>query len=208
MKHLFAYFVLLSLCTSLFAQENNWDSALDQYERICNECISLRARYIAGEKIATSSVTGLLGQLSGLRKTLQMADGTMTQAQRKRFADIRRRYGSIFGIQRTVSAKTTISPVSTPILPSLASAPRHKESLLLCPGTSTKTVAVVTTKPKTKFDAIVYMNVPDCAPGIMLGASSSHWGGFVKGTVSPDRQKSSYNCKSDGTSDNRFIWTT
>lgn len=69
-----------------------WDAALDRYERICDRCLALRQRSLAGEDVSMEELSGLLVQLSDLRTALQQGSGKMSPAQQARFFGIKRRY--------------------------------------------------------------------------------------------------------------------
>lgn len=100
MKRLLTLLLLLFACRySVNGQNDKWDAALNQYQQISDECIRLRHRFAAGERIPASDISTLLTQLTALRKTLQEAGGQMTQAQRLRFKAIRLRYDEAFGVK-------------------------------------------------------------------------------------------------------------
>lgn len=75
-------FLLTLSAWSVSAQSSGWDASLDRYESICNQCIDLRQRSLAGESVSSASITDLLGQLASLRRALQASAGQMTPSQR------------------------------------------------------------------------------------------------------------------------------
>lgn len=77
--------------------EKDWDKILDQYESLCEECIELRVRAEAGEKISGNSVSKLIGMLSNLKKELRDGAGQMSDTQKKRFESIKSHYSEYFG---------------------------------------------------------------------------------------------------------------
>lgn len=74
--------------------QTDWNQALDRYEQICNQCISLRNDIQNGIQVPTNKVSTLFQELARLRAMLQNASGSMTNGQKRRFSEIRDRYQS------------------------------------------------------------------------------------------------------------------
>ena len=91
-RHIFIAFLCLLVASSVAQAQNDWDSVLDRYEKITQQCISLRDKAAAGERVSQKSVTALFGELSRLRNSLQQASGKMTAKQRERFRRVRELY--------------------------------------------------------------------------------------------------------------------
>ena len=132
MGQIVRYLLLAAVCLLLdgvaaFGQ-TDWDAVLDRYERISRQCLELRGKVVAGEAVADRSLAGLLQELSQLKATLQGASGSMTQAQRKRFARIRDDYARAVGGDtpqkkpqaETVRPKTTQPETGKPESPAAA----------------------------------------------------------------------------------------
>ena len=196
MKHLIAYLTVLLLCTGVLHAQD-WDRALDQYEQICDQCIALRNRSLAGEKVAATEAAPLLAQLSTLRQTLRQADGTMTEAQQERYTAIRRRYEAAFGMRQEPISAIEAVPYF-PLLPSVLPALKTPQPVPLA----------YTPRPGVTMTAALYVRFPDGAPGLMVGVSRGRWGGFVKGSCSFAWPRAAYDCHSDGTTDGGYIWTS
>ena len=97
-RHIFIAFLCLLAASSVAQAQNDWDSVLDRYEKITLQCILLRDKAAAGEKVSQKSVTELFGELNRLRNSLQQASGKMTAKQRERFRKVRELYdGKIAG---------------------------------------------------------------------------------------------------------------
>ena len=77
-------------------RKQNWDRILDSYSELCNECIELKLRSEAGEKIPQKAVTKLFARLEELRSNLSGAENQMSEEQRRRFEAIKRRYVQAF----------------------------------------------------------------------------------------------------------------
>ncbi|MGN1211867.1 MAG: hypothetical protein ACI4TM_09280 [Candidatus Cryptobacteroides sp.] len=82
--------------------EKDWDKILDRYESLCNECIELKIRAEAGEKISGNSVSRLIGILSSLKKELKDGAGQMSDTQKQRFEGIKSHYSEFFGNRQGV----------------------------------------------------------------------------------------------------------
>ena len=97
-RHIFIAFLCLLAASSVVQAQNDWDSVLDRYEKITLQCMSLRDKAAAGEKVSQKSVTELFGEWGRLRNSLQQASGKMTAKQRERFRRVRELYdGKIDG---------------------------------------------------------------------------------------------------------------
>ncbi len=91
-RHIFIAFLCLLAASSVVQAQNDWDSVLDRYEKITLQCMSLRDKAAAGERVSQKSVTELFGELNRLRNSLQQASGKMTAKQRERFRRVRESY--------------------------------------------------------------------------------------------------------------------
>ncbi|MBP3270196.1 MAG: hypothetical protein J6L98_05900 [Bacteroidales bacterium] len=91
-RHIFIAFLCLLAASSVAQAQNDWDSVLDRYEKITLQCMSLRDKAAAGERVSQKSVTELFGELNRLRNSLQQASGKMTAKQRERFRRVRELY--------------------------------------------------------------------------------------------------------------------
>ena len=91
-RHIFIAFLCLLAASSVAQAQNDWDSVLDRYEKIALQCMSLRDKAAAGERVSQKSVTELFGELNRLRTSLQQASGKMTAKQRERFWRVRESY--------------------------------------------------------------------------------------------------------------------
>lgn len=90
----------------------NWDRILDRYEVLCNECIDMKSRVEAGEKISSKDISKLLNSLGKIREELKGGSGSMTQEQLERFERIRAAYTSAFAPQQeaVVNSEETAEP--------------------------------------------------------------------------------------------------
>ena len=98
-RHIFIVFLCLLAASSVAQAQNDWDSVLDRYEKITLQCMSLRDKAAAGERVSQKSVTELFGELNRLRNSLQQASGKMTAKQRERFRRVRELYDGKMGGQ-------------------------------------------------------------------------------------------------------------
>lgn len=182
---------------AISAQELKWDAALGQYQRICDECISLRIRSASGERINASEVTALLSRLTSLKEILQGATGQMTPAQRLRFQAIRLRYEEVFGlpVRSTISLPKLSSHLSAP-----AAALKVQEFCAPC-NTGHKPSGV-------RASVILFAGVPDLYYGAMVSLSRWRFGGYIKASAGIPFIKPAYSCFADGTTPAGYIWTS
>lgn len=208
MKRVFAAIFLILASCRLGAQDRRWDAALDQYQQICDECINLRVRSAAGDRIQSSSVTSLLTRLSSLRKTLLDAKGQMSPAQRLRFDSIRLRYEEVFGIKH--------NPLNLPALQAVSGrAEAFKQAMLvplhpqiIDPGYIPSLVFTPYGSPS--WSLFFFTGVPDLYYGTMLRLSftGKPFGAYAKASVSIPYKVGAYECLSDGTVGSGYIWTS
>lgn len=85
-----------SLSGEQSGRKQDWDKILDSYSELCNECIELKLRSEAGEKLSQRSVSKLFARLEELRDNLSGAESQMSEEQRRRFESIKRRYVQAF----------------------------------------------------------------------------------------------------------------
>ena len=85
-----------SLSGEQSGRKQDWDKILDSYSELCNECIELKLRSEAGEKLSQRSVSKLFARLEELRDNLSGAESQMSEEQRRRFEAIKQRYVQAF----------------------------------------------------------------------------------------------------------------
>ena len=103
--------VLFLLCLTYGYEargQNDWDAVLDRYESICVQCKELREKAAAGEPVPQGTISSLVGELGRLREILRKATGSMTDAQKKRYARIRDSY---LGESEAVTGDETVPVV-------------------------------------------------------------------------------------------------
>lgn len=208
------FFVVLALlmCSLTARSQNMWDAALDRYEQFCEQCIDLRQRSLAGEPVEVAEINGLLSQLSTLRATLQDAAGQMTDSQRSRFDKIRQRYAEAFGLEiKTDKATDQPMKIADPAKPvqdmQQDPSPILSEEIEEAVPEYEETVVSVPSRPAFHASVIAYCAAPTVRPGLMVRFDIRRSGFYIKGSLWPVPQ-TLYFCKSDGTTDKGFIWTT
>ncbi len=219
------------------AQRNSIDEAIALYESICNECIILREKAQSGEPVQSGSFAELLSKLSGLRSLLSNSKDQMTRSQKMRLESIRLRYeeafpsakskqnsgAKLFALQPAPLVVIPAVPLTgpglatptTPGLPHSSSVHAHLTSSAstLSPSSqmvasSTGRIPLVSAKRKA-LGVIAVGELPLNQAGLMVAFSSGRIGGYLKGTASPSFQSASYDCFSNGTTENgSIIWTT
>jgi len=186
-----SYRVVEAVC-----DDNPYDIALDKYEAICDECIRLRQKMLAGEAVPENAISSLVSELAALRKVLSGAEGDMSLAQRERFNRIRRHYNEAMGISEVEEENVTDS-VAVEV---------H------APADTAKTTVVELTKVERKPMSIMALAVaevyPEFSAGAMGAITRGRFGGYVKFRSNFNKVASSYEALSDGTSGSSYLWTT
>ncbi len=116
------FFAFICLCVLLFSRftahaqgaREKWDTVLDRYETVCDQCLSLRSRIVSGEAVKDKEVASLLKEWDRLRQTLQDASGSMSEIQRARFMTIRNRYAAALGTPDPKAAVPAVTPETPP----------------------------------------------------------------------------------------------
>lgn len=104
--YILTFILLCSDAAGSPIRKKNWDRILDRYEMLCNECIDMKHRVDAGERIPTKDLSKLLNSLGEIRNNLRNGGDSMTSEQIARFDRIRDRYNAVLGSH---PVKTTIS---------------------------------------------------------------------------------------------------
>lgn len=132
-------------------KRKNWNRILDRYEMLCNECIDMKHRVDAGEKISTKDLSKLFNSLGEIRNELRNGGDSMTPGQIARFDSIRDRYNAALGprpvettasedvaasreiIANGESAMSEKSAANVETVPSPESAPKRTEMSVFRP---------------------------------------------------------------------------
>ena len=139
------FVTLLILCLPRpLAARNQWDDVLDRYETICERCLDLRARVIAGEAVKDRELAGLLKEFDRLKQTLQAASGSMSRKQKERFAAIQRRYAAALGAVPTAKQE---APSPPPVRKAAPAVPVPKAQASDPPGAKASPAPAVPVRP-------------------------------------------------------------
>ena len=180
---------------------DGWDEALDRYDAICKKCIELKNKSLQGEAISADTFKGLLSELADLRRTLQNGSGSMTEAQRARFEQIRKTY---FGDTSDNIAEEVTPPADTLETTTPEVQPCYDEPAKI---------------RRWHFGAAPFAGIPtrkglsakDLSAGLAVFAidGKSKVGAYLKGCSTFYYKPVSGTCLSDGTlPDGSYIWTT
>ena len=194
-----AFFFFAAIPAS--AQDGRWDSALDQYEQICEQCIELRQRALAGENVPASSLSSMLSRLATLRESLQAAKGTMSPTQKSRFNRIRDRYAEIMSGRRNLMESGAPAKVFSTAIKDIPA-----------PVTSFKRPSSIEPFHMKLSDIqggiILFGGFPDGCPGAMGFIGGQRLGGYLKVSSTFRQVRPGFDCLSDGTAGESFIWAT
>lgn len=199
------FILSLALCSSVFAPaqtqgDDAWDIALDRYERICNECIDLKARIAAGETVTRAEADGVMSELSRLRLQMSVENGQMSPAQRVRreyiarcFEQGRKTTDSAAGPAAGADTSSEMpSPEVEPSAPEAAVPPALESS----DGAADAVSGAAQKKRRMMVTLLAGFN-PFSFGGIFL-ETSGHYGFYVKAMTNFRSPSFSYSCDSDG----------
>ena len=191
------------------AQEKDWDSILDRYEHLCNECIDLKIKAQAGMRINPVQITPLLDDIREIRTLIGREEKSMNLFQKARFERIRRSYLSSIKLAPTpeidsISFGSTVAAV--------------RESQLVRGGVYIPEIKTASKLPlplprQKKIDFVVSYCmgiIPNLSYGASLSLSDhrTHWGGYARFRSNFVSAVSDYNCLSDGSASSGAIWTS
>ena len=204
------------LCTLSFPvqvvaqEEKDWDSILDRYEHLCNECIDLKIQAQAGMAIKSGQITPLLADIREIRARISQEESSMSTRQKARFERIRRSY--------TSASKLAPCPFIDPLNGGKLSA--GAVEAMETNDIINYRLAAYSHRPATghyarqkKIDFVVSYCM-GIVPNLSYGASFSlsdhrtHWGGYVSFRSNFIRSGSDYSCLSDGSASSGTIWTS
>lgn len=219
-------------CILVQAQQGpakNWDSILDRYESLCDQCISLKFRAESGEKISARSFSRLVSSLNALKEELRAGNGQMSGGQRRRFEAIRSRYenGSprprqqaskppkavpraVEVIIDTIRLRPALNPV--PVLATDFAFPKGVRS----PQQRTLSVPAKTHVPANNKILVSFpvhasfSYFPDLSCGLMLGflMEDSGVGAYLRFHSNFTPLTTSYDCLSNGSYQGGTVWTS
>lgn len=205
LKRFFVFAIALFICASTGAQVKQgdvWDTALDRYEKICDECIGLKARIAAGEKVTREEANVVIMELSQLRQQLNGENGQMSAQQRERFNWIK----ECFEQGKKVSECERPSPqpsTEKDAEKTSAGGQGSAEMPEITPSPSADAAAGVPESVKKErrnnVKIVLLAGFNPFSFGGMLMDMPGRFGGYAK-VLSTIRPLSySYSCKSDGT---------
>ncbi len=190
-------------------KKDTYDLALDRYEEICDRCLLLRASAAQGKSVPQEELTRLLQQLGSLRKTLSDASGNMSNLQQERFDRIKSKYSQSVLHKRVSREEQPIPRIPAALPP--ASAEREAMDGHLPPlGRQSPTTGRSRLDGHTPRNLIMIQvgAIPDLSYGLMIGRSGKTFGGYAAFRTNGMFQQTLYDCKSDGSTEFGYIWTT
>lgn len=225
---------IFCFCILVQAQQSpakNWDSILDRYERLCEQCIELKSRAKSGEKISVESLSRLVSGLTALKEELNGANGQMSSGQRHRFEAIRKRYenGSptsrlqvasppksaaktVELIADTTKLRPALNPV--PVIDTDISLPkrinRPQQDALIVPAWPAPSAPAKRQIPVSIPVHASFSCFPEPSYGLMLGVlkKDSGAGAYIRILSNFTPLTTSYDCLQDGSYKDGTVWTS
>ena len=200
-RHIFVFVLIVAMSFDSLAQDRRSDDMsvrLAEYETLCRECLELKTKAAAGERVSRDQAQSLLDAFVAANRSLKDDEPVMTVAQRQRFAAVGRWFatgdpprGTDRGVMRmaTVPVEGLTGPLAEPLVWHYA-------------GTSAKKYR--------SFYALADISIPDLAYGIMAGYQYGRIGGYIRFRSNFHKLPSvSYQCLSDGSlTSGGKLWST
>lgn len=183
--------ILVLVPNPAYGQDERWDRALDRYELISRHCTEWRNRLERGESVPKDSLVAMLSELSALKAQLQGTASAMTPGQRRRFEAIRKSFSGEEMINESalIEADRLYAEANSGETPLQSAYP------------------VIKKKPVKGLVGLTLGVYPDLSYGLWGGVTYGQWGALVKARCNFLGQTTSYDCKSDGTTESGYVWT-
>ena len=193
--------VLLLQCLFAAAQSGGWNDALDRYDQICRRCAQWRTRLAQGESVPKDSLSTMLQELSDLKAQLQGTLGEMTPGQRRRFEAIRDAYAGIEtqpapGIREAAALQANVSAGNA-----------QEAGVTGVTRIAGEPSATAPVRLHRWLAGAVVGVIPDRSYGILAGYGYGSIGFFVKARSNFRTRAFAYDCRSNGTTEEGYIWT-
>lgn len=190
-RHLICIISAFLLSCSLFGQGTaDKDDVLNQYELACRECLELKKRVEAGEKVARKEATERLDLFVALNSRIKSE--SLTSGQLTRFEAINLWFSS--GVRPLVLDHESLPRIflcTTDI-------PRIHETDSLADFRSSYIPAEKSVKNRFRTYLTAVISVPETAFGGMAGLQYRDWGGYLRFKGRFNSASPSYSCLSDG----------
>ena len=188
--------MLLLLTVTLHAQDLSVrDAELSRYEVLCEECLDLKTRIAAGEKIPRKYAQDMLDSFISMNADLKERQEYMTASQLRRFNAV--------GVWFTTGEKPDLNESE---LSRFTSLNMSTCAVSLCEPITTLDKIELPTKKFRRWDyltkfVLTDFSTYDQAFGCMLGLHGQRYGGYVRGRFRhaiSGVPGNSYECLSDG----------
>lgn len=193
-----ALLLSLSVCFAQTTEGDVWDTALDRYERICNECIDLKARIAAGETVTRDEAAGVFMELSQLRRQLSGDNGQMSVAQHERFGHIGRCFEQGRKVSDGDSAGNTDSVEKEAEMMPDEDMVYDVEEYLNRLTRDTGEAPAASAPKKNRMTVMALAGFNPFSFGVMLAGRPGKFGGYVGFLSNLHPLSYSYSCTSDG----------
>ena len=200
-RHLFTLVFALTLALNSFAQQRGADDMsvlLAEYEALCQECLELKAKAAAGERVSRDRAQSLLDAFVAANRSLKEDESLMTVVQRQRFAAVGRWFATGEPPQVTDRGVMRMAIVPADGL----TVPQAEPLVWHYAGTSSRVCG--------SFYALADISIPDLSYGIMVGYRYGRIGGYLRFRSNFQQLPSvSYECSSDGSlASGGKLWAT
>lgn len=196
-SHILVFALVFAMSLDSLAQERHYDDMsvrLDEYEALCCECLELKAKAAAGERVSRDKAQSLLSDFLAANRALKMSESDMTVVQRQRFAAIGQWFTTGNPPKESEYAVLQMLPVPVETLIGVTVEP------LVWTNVGSQTNVDFLNNVRTSIYVLADMSVPDYSYGLMAGYQYKRIGGYLRFRSNFHKWPSvEYECYSDGT---------
>lgn len=184
----------------------DFDAALNQYELMCGDCIGLRSKVNAGEKVSRQQAKDMLDAFVAMNGDIKAAESSMNIIQKSRFEAINRWFTS--GERPAMLDHRHLANVAWTLPAAKAEVMDAAALTWPCSG-----IPVIQTEPnrhRPRFTVLASASFPDASFGVMAGIQAYSkkkdipaWGGYINfksNFIFP--QEPTYLCSGNGMLEN------
>ncbi len=206
LRHILCIVCLIMASFSLRGQnQSDSDVLLNRYELLCAECVSLRSKVNAGEKVSRKQAKDMLDAFVKMNGEIKSAADSLSDEQKRRFEAVNRWFAT--GVRPLMLSHQTFASC-----PKALQAPKVTTEITIpWPAPQTESVSAPQENHffRPRYTVLASVSYPDASFGAMFGIQArskakgkATWGGYVHFKSNFDFSEPSYFCSGDGILEN------
>ena len=189
-RHIFVFVLIVAMSFDSLAQDRRSDDMsvrLAEYETLCRECLELKTKAAAGERVSRDEAQALLNDFVEANRALKDIEPAMTVVQRQRFAAVGQWFSTGNPPQEPDQTFLQMAHIPTRALIGPSAQPLARKNVDLPENV------------RPSIFALVDMSIPDLSYGLMAGCQYERIGGYLRFRTDFRQLPSiSYECLSNG----------